>query len=377
METKLRDALLDANLQQFAEIMAQAEEPDFSPRYRKSCLRMLANPRGWAKRFSRPLWKKTLQTAVCILLTFTLALGALMGISPTVRAAVMNWFREIREGVVSYTSHESTEQLTPSVWRPTWVPEEFVLRDILTSESHANWDFTRKDGRARLRILCLVPGCQVSGDTGVPDIQPISTTIQGNPAEYYAGGGGGRDLLVWENREGYLFWISAIGLSDQAMLEKVGNHMKPYPAETSAFASTWLPEGHSNGFQFPGVGHQELLRNGDMLTFQYVTDPLCPWETDERREGQSVMVGDSVGMLWEATIPEGQEDTTVEMGSIIVSSSTSHTVEEAGVLIWTDEKSNTAFQLKGVLPKEDLLRIAESVTVVPPSGQAEVNQDEP
>lgn len=378
MKHDLREALLEANMRQYAAIMEQAAEPEFSSKYRRSCIRMLSGPNAWAKRFARPLWKKLLQTVACILLAFTLALGALMGVSPTVRAAVLNWFREIREGVVTYTSTELAEQLAPPIWRPTWVPEDFVLRDVWTTEEQVSWYFSEKgkDNRGMgLRIMCFVPGGHVSGDTGFPDIQPIPTAIQGNPAEYYAGVH--RDLLVWENREGYLFWMSTNGFSDRELLEKLGESMEPYSRTAAcAFAPAWLPEGHSSGTQFAGIGQQQLLRNGDVLTFQYITDPPCAWETDQSREGEAVTVQGSEGMLWEAVVPEGQEDPVVEAGNVIIASGTSHSVEEEGVLIWTDEETDTSFQLKGILPREDLLRIAESVTVVPTSGQTREVQGE-
>lgn len=378
MKLDLRAALLEANMRQYAAIMEQAAEPEFSPGYRKSCARMLADPNGWAKRLGRPLWKKTLQTAACILLAFSLALGALMGVSPTVRAAVLNWFREIREGVVSYTSTDMAEQLAPPIWRPTWVPENFVLRDVWTTEEQAGWNFTEtgKGDRGKgLRIMCFVPNGRVSGDTGLPDIQPIPTTVQGNPAAYYAGVH--RDQLVWENQEGYLFWLSTSGFSDRELLEKLGESMEPYSGTAaSAFAPAWLPEGHSTGCSFAGVGQQQILRNGDVLTFQYVTNPPCAWETDQSRAGETVTVQGSEGMLWEAVVPEGQEDPAVEAGDVIIAAGTSHGIEEEGVLIWTDAEMDTAFQIRGILPKEDLLRIAESVTAVPDGGQTREPRNE-
>ena len=369
MKIDLRAALLEANMRQYAAVMEQASEPTFSPKYKKNCMQMLSNPNAWAKRFGRPLWKKTLQAAACILLAFTLTLGALMSVSPTVRAAVMNWFREIREGMVSYMSTEMSEQLASPTWRPTWVPENFALQDIWTSDNQLTWDFTGKDEDDQpigMTVMCLTPDGKISSNIGTQNVNPVFTTIHGNPAEYYTGIHG--DTLIWENQEGYLFCLVTTDFSDKTLLEKIGEQMQPYSETTCSFVPMWIPEGYEKrgtDHPFAGIGKQEFLRNGDVLTFQYVTDLTCPWETDPNRIGTPVSVHGSDGLLWEATIQAGQEDTTVEIGDIVISSGTSSTMDESGVLIWTDQETNTHFQLKGILTREELLRMAESVAAVP------------
>ena len=66
-EALLPRALADANLLQFQKTLEQAEtwEPDFSPRYRRSRLRLLRDPLGWSRRRARPVWEKALRGAAC------------------------------------------------------------------------------------------------------------------------------------------------------------------------------------------------------------------------------------------------------------------------------------------------------------------------
>ena len=96
-EEWLRDALIDANLLQFEKVLADADirEFNFSPQYLRERVRILAAPFSWAKRRSRSVWYRAAQKVACILLTCTVVLGALMAASPAVRAAVLNWLREI------------------------------------------------------------------------------------------------------------------------------------------------------------------------------------------------------------------------------------------------------------------------------------------
>ena len=80
------------------------EIPNFMPshRYQHQMAIMIANPLKWARKRARPLWKKVLQRVAVILIVFSLSLGSLMIISPSVRAAVVNWVTEWYETRKTY-----------------------------------------------------------------------------------------------------------------------------------------------------------------------------------------------------------------------------------------------------------------------------------
>ena len=96
----LRRGLMAANLAQYETVLERVPEwePDFSPRYLRERMRLLADPWNWVRRRERPLWKQIARNVACVALACTVALGALMTVSPTVRAAVTRWFRETFEG---------------------------------------------------------------------------------------------------------------------------------------------------------------------------------------------------------------------------------------------------------------------------------------
>ena len=70
--------------------------------YQRQMAKMLKDPLKWERRRARPLWKNVAQKAAVILLVFSLSLGSLMAVSPTVRAAVVRWVTEWYETHVVY-----------------------------------------------------------------------------------------------------------------------------------------------------------------------------------------------------------------------------------------------------------------------------------
>ena len=92
----------------------EAAVPVFTPsaRHDREISAMLADPTRWVRRRTRPVWKSVLQRVAVILLVFTLSLGSLMAVSPTVRAAVIRWAVEWYENHITYAC-EHKQQAFP------------------------------------------------------------------------------------------------------------------------------------------------------------------------------------------------------------------------------------------------------------------------
>ena len=102
LDTLMRRVLLDS-LKLDAESTAGGElafEP--TARYQRQMAAMVKDPLKWERRRARPLWKNVAQKAAVILLVFSLSLGSLMAVSPTVRAAVVRWVTEWYETHIVY-----------------------------------------------------------------------------------------------------------------------------------------------------------------------------------------------------------------------------------------------------------------------------------
>ena len=126
LDTLMRRVLLDS-LKLDAESTASGEsafEP--TPRYQRQMAAMLSDPLKWAQKRARPIWKSALQKVAMILLVFTLSLGSLMAVSPTVRAAVVRWVTEWYETHIVY--RYSGEQITGEMpqYENTDLPEGYA-----------------------------------------------------------------------------------------------------------------------------------------------------------------------------------------------------------------------------------------------------------
>lgn len=194
----LRDALLDANWLECRTVWEEAEEPDFSPTYLRWRRDLLADPFGFVKRKLRPVWVRALRMAACIVLISAVALGTLMAVSPTVRAAVLNWLREISGNYMTYTSGQSAQtDALPSNWRITWLPEGWELRE-LTSNGQI---YEEPSSQGGLTFACAPPGdSQMATNVyDVEDADVVRSTIQvqGADADYYESEA--YRVLLWEN----------------------------------------------------------------------------------------------------------------------------------------------------------------------------------
>lgn len=102
------------------------EEPHtFSRRFRRRMRPLLANPAGYVRSAARPLWRKVLRVAACVVLTCALALGTLRAVSPETYAAVMQWVAEWYETHVVYYFRGVPEEEALPLYAITDLPEGY------------------------------------------------------------------------------------------------------------------------------------------------------------------------------------------------------------------------------------------------------------
>lgn len=99
---RLRRILLDAAAAEFAQELDSTEQVPVSFRFQRQMQLMVNNPNKWAKRKKEPVWTQVVKYAAVIVLTCSLAFGTTMAISPTARAAVVEWVTEWYENSVLY-----------------------------------------------------------------------------------------------------------------------------------------------------------------------------------------------------------------------------------------------------------------------------------
>lgn len=108
--------------------------PAFKPtrHYQRQIAAMLSDPLKWARKRARPIWKSVIQKVAAILLVFSMSLGSLMAVSPTVRAAVVRWVTEWYETHIIYRySGEDISEKMP-YYDITELPHGYteIIRDM-------------------------------------------------------------------------------------------------------------------------------------------------------------------------------------------------------------------------------------------------------
>ena len=121
-----------------------------------------------------------------------------------------------------------------------------------------------------------------------------------------------------------------------------------------------------------GAVQQVWVRDGTTLTWQYVTDPICPFETPEG-EPEEIDLRGVTGWYWTAEEEPEESDgptitvngkeiqaegSSVTVGGVTIITGGSPDMEETGTLIWTDPDTNTTFFLEGALDRFDLRDMA-------------------
>ena len=359
----LRRALLEANRLQFQEVLEDDSHPDFSRRYQRSRRRLLQNPFRWVLERGRPLWRRTLQSAACLLLACAVAFAALAAASPTVRAAVFRWFKEMTETGVLYRPINPDAPTLPPSWRPGWLPEGWTITDIYARDTRSYWVFEGDRGEngflRQVSCICYSPA---SGDRAYYDLSEWDcerTEVGGMEADYYEGRFS--NALIWEGSDGNLFWVQGLD-TGRDTLQRIAESMTYYGETALRYEAAWVPEGYEQAARFEniGVGQTDWFGRGDYLTFQYVTDAPCALLTPDR-EWEAVTVNGHPARFWPNLVPEEQQGggDQVAVGGATVTFGAYFGPEENGTLVW--ENGDTIFLLRGVLEKEELLRMAESI----------------
>lgn len=143
----LRELFLDAAAVEFAAELSNTKPVAVSPRFERQMNAMLTDPQRWATRRVRPLWKKCVQTAAALLLVCSLSLGALMAVSPAVRAAVINWVTEWYETYILY--RYSGEQISGELpkYEITDLPEGYVETERIEMPEYFCVTYKNEEGQ--------------------------------------------------------------------------------------------------------------------------------------------------------------------------------------------------------------------------------------
>ena len=163
--------------------------PAFKPtrHYQRQIAAMLSDPLKWAQKRARPLWKNVAQKIAVILLVFSLSLGSLMAVSPTVRAAVVRWVTEWYETHVVYRF--SGEQIADEMpqYEVTDLPEGYAETERVEWPSYVSIIYQKvNDENAPwiyLQYIYMQQGA--SSNFGIENADIIPVTVNGLEGQLY------------------------------------------------------------------------------------------------------------------------------------------------------------------------------------------------
>ena len=196
--------------------------PAFKPtrHYQRQIAAMLSDPLKWARKRARPIWKSALQKVAMILLVFTLSLGSLMAVSPTVRAAVVRWVTEWYETHVVYRF--SGEQISGEMpqYEITDLPEGYAETERVEWPSYVSIIYQKvNDENAPwiyLQYIYMQQGASSNFEIENADIIPV--TVNGLEGQLYLTKDSEQSdsTITWiDPNENILFAVSAaLGADD-------------------------------------------------------------------------------------------------------------------------------------------------------------------
>ncbi|MBR1689430.1 MAG: DUF4367 domain-containing protein [Oscillibacter sp.] len=211
----LRRVLLDALEQEYPE---PGSAPEASARHWRQMRAMVADPQGWYRRRTRPVWRRVLRTAAMVALTLAVGASALLAASPTIRAAALRWVRTTYGVVTEYRFFGTAEESALSRYVPAWLPEGYVLAEETETEYSRSFDYTDDAGETiwiDYHLLDDGIGETISGNE-----QGIETVwVNGLPADYYAGDADSpMNVLIWVDEEKEIVFSVGSCLDKQAIL---------------------------------------------------------------------------------------------------------------------------------------------------------------
>lgn len=267
------------------------------------------------------------------------------------------WKREIRnnnEVAYSVTGGSADSYSQAPAWRPTWLPEGWSMDKIdgVSGPKNAAVQITYRNGSEYLHFKCYRPVERTCLDAAGSDGRQAAS-VKGRAADFYKGD---YNLLVWTDDAGNLFKLK--GRLDQAVLERIAGSVAEASQEAMPqYQLGWLPEGyiHNNRTtNIPGVV-EERRRDAGVLTFEWkcVRNEVL---TVPEGTPEAVTVNGAPAKFWAGAFEGGFD---IDRDGVMTHI---YTDDQKNVLLWTDPETNLTFRIRGLMSRDEMIRMAESLT---------------
>lgn len=183
-------------------------------------------------RQKRQIWYTVIRYAAIIVLAATLALGTVMAASPTARAAVLKWARELVEGNMVYHFYTEAPEETLPLYGLGWIPEGFEETDVFHIDIYYKVMYTNPETN---QLFVFEYGYMDTGTVPmvIPDeeINLEKTKINGRIADFYqAPRDEDTNILILLDEESNICFSIAASIDRDTMF-KIAEHI--YLVETT------------------------------------------------------------------------------------------------------------------------------------------------
>lgn len=214
LDNLMRRVLMDAIRKDEEDAMEEIESFVPSRKHQRQMKEMLKDPLKWMRNRTKPAWKRIAQKVAVIWLIASLSFGGVMAISPTVRAAVIQWMTEWYETHVIYRFFGESPKNKAVNFRISILPQgyEEIEDNRIVNDNYVSLWYEDGDGNVILfDYMYMQEGAALlvepeEGDT-VVDVMVNDSAGQlycsRNPEKF--------NTLIWTDQQsGYCFVIKAM-----------------------------------------------------------------------------------------------------------------------------------------------------------------------
>ena len=335
----LRELLLRANLPEALDLPEGLEPvPDA---LEERMAPFLSRPFAAGRR-KKPLWARVLRTAAGLLLVLSLTAGAVLWASPAARvwaaglARMLMVWTDVSADFLFHGGDAAETDL--SCWRPTWLPEGYEEVEVWDPGGVYKITYENAEGQS-LTLRCISPNTSaVSMDNEHSDYSEI--TINGSKAYLLVSNAEGwQSSLIWTNEENSVMFILRGYISAEDLIRMAESVRITLPR----WRPTWLPEGYEEVEVWDvGVVCVTTYRNeeGEEIYFEYSAPSGALTIDNEHSDYSEIEINGCKAHLF-----------------------ASNTEGKPSFLLWMNKEETAFFMLQGEAPPEDLIRMAESISV--------------
>lgn len=200
------------------EELHQNDEIEFSPKYQRFRKRFLKDPFRYARRKKKPVWKKVLQTAACLLLASIIGLGAVMTVSPSACAEIIRWIRMVTNTDVSYNFFAEPTNQVPPRYEIGDLPDGFVEIEYVAIPKSSLVIYQNAEGqRITFQYMYMEDGVSLGIDT--KNVNTVDIEVNGCSGYFYfVSDETDSSAIAWiDEQEGLLFSLDMWGTIDEIL----------------------------------------------------------------------------------------------------------------------------------------------------------------